>query len=372
MPIMPIGPNFGSLVVSHLRKSIFNGQRMMSSSANVVKSLVYKEYGEPADVLQIRTDCLQAPSQKHVTVKWLYAPVNPADINTIQGKYPSKPPLPAVAGNEGVGQIVAVGPDIRNLCPGDKVVPNGVNKGTWQTHGIYESHELFKIHSQMDTAVASMLNVNPCTAYRMLKDFVALKEGDTIIQNGANSAVGQFVIQLCRIWGFKSVNVIRERPDVQNLKDQLLCLGADVVLTEQELRTTDIFKSKQLAQPKLALNCVCGKSAAEVQRHLGHAGIMVTYGAMSREPLTVPASSLIFKDISFKGFWMTAWTNRNADTAERHRMLDELQQLFIDNKLQAPAYQLVPFGDYKEAVTNALKPGGQKNIKYILDLTSCG
>lgn len=66
-------------------------------------------------------------------------------------------------------------------------------------------------------------------------------------------------------------------------------------MTEEELRTTDIFKSKKLKKPKLALNCVCGKNALEVQRHLDHGGVMVTYGGMSREPLTIPASSLIFK-----------------------------------------------------------------------------
>lgn len=70
----------------------------------------------------------------------------------------------------------------------------------------------------MDTIVGSMLNVNPCTAYRMLKDFVQLKPGDVVIQNGGNSAVGQLVIQLCKVWGFKSVNIIRDRPDVQCLK----------------------------------------------------------------------------------------------------------------------------------------------------------
>lgn len=70
----------------------------------------------------------------------------------------------------------------------------------------------------MDTVEASMFNVNPCTAYRMLKDFVALKPGDTVIQNGANSAVGQLVIQLCKIWGIKTVNIVRDRPDIENLK----------------------------------------------------------------------------------------------------------------------------------------------------------
>ena len=73
--------------------------------------------------------------------------MNPADINTIQGKYPSKPPLPAVPGNEGVGEIIAVGPKTEKLAVGDKVVPNGVNKGTWRTHAIYKADEMFKVRN---------------------------------------------------------------------------------------------------------------------------------------------------------------------------------------------------------------------------------
>lgn len=45
---------------------------------------------------------------QQVLVKWIAAPVNPADINQIQGVYPVKPPRPAVGGNEGFGQIEAV------------------------------------------------------------------------------------------------------------------------------------------------------------------------------------------------------------------------------------------------------------------------
>ena len=42
-------------------------------------------------------------------------------------------------------------------------------------------------------------------------DFTELKQGDWIVQNGANSGVGQNVIQLARIRGFKTVNIIRDR-----------------------------------------------------------------------------------------------------------------------------------------------------------------
>ena len=78
-------------------------------------------------------------------MKWLLSPVNPADINTIQGKYPSKPPLPAVPGNEGVGEVIALGPNVKNLNVGDRVVPNALNIGTWRTQGNYKSEDLMKV-----------------------------------------------------------------------------------------------------------------------------------------------------------------------------------------------------------------------------------
>lgn len=77
---------------------------------------------------------------------------------------------------------------------------------------------------------------NPPTAYRMLKDYVSLRPGDVVIQNGANSACGQYVIQLCNAWKLISVNVVRDRPNIQELKDSLTKLGATHVLTEDELR----------------------------------------------------------------------------------------------------------------------------------------
>lgn len=152
-----------------------------------------------------------------------------------------------------------------------------------------------------------MLNVNPCTAYRMLKDFVKLKPGDTVIQNGGNSAVGQLVIQLCKAWNYKSVNIVRDRQDIMNLKDHLKSLGATEVLTETELRTTTLFKSKQLPAPKLALNCIGGQNALEVLRHLAHSGTLVTYGGMSREPFSVPTAALIFKVFYSYHFLYTQW-----------------------------------------------------------------
>lgn len=73
------------------------------------------------------------------------SPVNPADINTIQGKYPSKPPLPATPGNEAVGEIVEIGPDVTDLQIGDRVLPNASNIGTWRTQANYTNDQIMSV-----------------------------------------------------------------------------------------------------------------------------------------------------------------------------------------------------------------------------------
>jgi NADPH:quinone reductase-like Zn-dependent oxidoreductase len=55
-------------------------------------------------------------------IRPIQAPVNPSDINQIEGKYPIKPSLPAVAGNEGVGVVRSVGSQV---CSVHRTINNG-------------------------------------------------------------------------------------------------------------------------------------------------------------------------------------------------------------------------------------------------------
>ena len=79
---------------------------------------------------------------------------------------------------------------------GDRVIPSRSGLGTWRTHGIHKEDALFRIDGSIPLIAASTFQVNPPTAYRMLKDFVPLQRKDVVVQNGANSAVGRYVIQV--------------------------------------------------------------------------------------------------------------------------------------------------------------------------------
>ena len=107
-------------------------------------------------------------------------------------------------------------------------------KGTWTTHFVEFESNLVKVRNDISVLSASTLRTNPGTAYRMLKDFVPLNsDDDYIIQNGANSAVGRAVIEIAKAMDIKTINIIRDREDVDALKTELQEMGADIVWTEQ-------------------------------------------------------------------------------------------------------------------------------------------
>ncbi|KAJ3323285.1 hypothetical protein HDV06_002053 [Boothiomyces sp. JEL0866] len=344
------------------------------------KALFFQSHGRPESVLSVKNYKLSM-NDDQIIVKILAAPVNPSDINIIEGTYPVKPiwtDTGAVGGQEGVGEVVHVGSNISHLKPGDWVLPVKQSFNTWQTHATAEAANVVKLENikAVSPILAATISVNPPTgillfivAYRMIKDFVALEKGDVIIQNSANSGVGQAVIQLANAWGLKTVNIVRNRPDMQNLEKELTDLGADLVITEDQVRKAETEKKiKDLGIPRLGLNGVGGKSATNMARLLGPNAFMVTYGGMSKEPVTIPTSLLIFKNLTCTGFWMSKWAADRPDSA-RIDIYSELFELARLKKFKEPLHETWSFKDLSDdqliKVTSRPESGFQ-NGKRIL------
>ncbi|XP_061072251.1 enoyl-[acyl-carrier-protein] reductase, mitochondrial [Conger conger] len=331
-----------------------------SSAAPVsaCKALLYRNHGDPAQVVQLESVELPSLGERNALVRMMAAPINPSDINMIQGTYAILPDLPAVGGNEGVGVVVEVGSQVTTLRAGDWVIPRDAGLGTWRTAAVFGEEVLTPVPNDIPLLSAATLGVNPCTAFRMLSDFETLKPGDSVIQNAANSGVGQAVIQIAAARGVHTINVVRDRPDLSQLTESLRKLGAGHVITEEDLRKPGMKELlKKVPRPKLALNGVGGKSATELLRHLQAGGTMVTYGGMSKQPVTVPVSALIFKDVSIRGFWVTQWKRDHAhDPGAMQEMLAQLCALIREGKLTPPACTEVPLQDHARALDNAMKP----------------
>src|SRR2546423_9292302 len=266
------------------------------------KAAVYETHGNPAEVLRVVDLPVRAPGPEEVVVKMSAAPINPADLNSIEGKYPIKAPLPATPGMEGAGGVAEVGSAIRDLAVGTQVIfPH--NFGTWRAIAVIEADKLVAVPQGIQPVQAAMLKINPITAWRMIHDFVPLQPGDWLIQNAANSGAGECVIQIAHELGLKTVNVVRRLELVEELRS----LGGDVVLVDGENLRDEVAAATSKAPIRLALNAVGGENALRVAKCLTSDGTMVTDGAMSLHPLAIPNGMLIFKNLHFTGFWVNKW-----------------------------------------------------------------
>ncbi|CAH8552840.1 unnamed protein product [Heterobilharzia americana] len=316
------------------------------------EAITYAEHGDPEHVLRFSSSPLHPFSNDEILVKVCAAPINPSDINTIQGTYPIKPKLPAVAGNEGVGKIIACGKNVDNFSVGDSVIPLEFASGTWQTYWCGKPDRFLKIKYPILPSYAAVITVNPCTALHLLTNFMELQKGDTIIQNGATSAVGVYVIQIAKILGFHTVNLFRERETTEateETRNLLKSYGGTFCLTEPEY----IEQAKKLGPFKLALNCLGGKPASLLVKNLDHGGIMVTYGGMTRNPMTIPVGPFIFKDVNLRGFWLTHFNGRQS-IAQRQLTIDQLSKWFSEERIKPSPYLEIPFKDWREALYMSL------------------
>jgi NADPH:quinone reductase-like Zn-dependent oxidoreductase len=289
----------------------------------------------------------------------LAAPINPADINVIEGTYGELPPLPATIGNEGCGEILALGAGVENLRIGQKVLPLAF--GTWSREVVLPAQNILPLPDGIDIHQAAMLAVNPATAWRLLHDFATLQPGDWIAQNAANSGVGRAVIQLARHLGLRTLNVVR-RPE---LLEELLALGADVVVTEETdlRREASQFCGGRL--PKLGLNAVGGASALNIANALASGSPHITFGAMGRQPLKIPNGLLIFQNLAFQGFWLRRW-KECASAAEIQSTYATLADLLAQGVLNTPVDRVFPLTEVLSALAAASqdkRPG-----KILLDL----
>lgn len=318
----------------------------------------YKTRGPvPQDVIEAVELQLPPVGTGQALVKVLAAPINPSDVLTLTGEYGMLPPLPAIGGNEGVGEVLEVAADVGNLKVGQTVLLP-VGSGTWRTHLIAEARQLIPLPSA-DPQQLAMLTVNPPTAYLMLRDFVDLQPGDWVIQNAANSGVGSYLIQLAKIRGLKTVNVVRRDSAVAAVQAE----GGDVVLVDGPDLPKRVREATGGAPVKLGIDAVGGASTDHLASSLAEGGVLVNYGRMSGEPCQINPGSFVFRDVTLKGFWLARWF-RQATPQQQMQLFGELIQLIASGKLKARIAATYDISRIKEAVAAAA--GGERDGKIVL------
>jgi NADPH:quinone reductase-like Zn-dependent oxidoreductase len=312
-------------------------------------------YGNPVEGLEFADiPAPGAPGPNQVLVGVEFCPIDPSDLLLATGNYALHPALPTVIGNEGVGRVLEVGPGVRNVKVGDRVLPP-LSSFTWRERMVISAEGLFALPPDADPRQLAMLAINPPTAALLLSEYVNLQPGEWVLQNAANSGVGRWVIAFAKRRGLKTVNIVR-RPE---LVPELEAIGGDLVVVDSPDVSERIKAAVGHAELRLALDGVSGPATGVLAATLSPRGTLVSYAAMSSNPMSINPLDVIFKPVTVRGFFM----GHPEFAAKLAPAAAEAAEMIAAGQIHIPVAATYALSSIKEAVAHALRGG-----KVLLDV----
>ena len=262
-----------------------------------MRSAIYESFGVPAAVLSTTELATPAPGPGQVLVKMVLSPIHNHDLSTIAGQYGYKPPLPAVPGTEAVGTVAALGEGVTHLSVGQRVAGGG--EKTWAEFYLADAKRLVPVPDSISDETACQLVSMPLSA-KMILESLDLKAGDWIVQNTANGAVGKLLARFAAEKGIHVIGLVRRDAAVAELE----ALGIANAVSTEHAGWQDKVKAISGGAPIIrALDSLGGDGASQLLSVVADGAQLISFGAMSQQPLKISAGDLIFRGISVRGFW---------------------------------------------------------------------
>ena len=323
-----------------------------------MKAVHFSAFGQPDEVC----NCIEipdpgAPKAGEVLIEIIAAAINPADLLMIENLYPGPIP-PAQLGIEGAGRVIDMGSDINTLAVGDHVI--SLDRANWAQRVRVPAKRVVKIPKELSFHDAAMLKANPPSAHLILQNNVELKEGDWVIQNAANSAVGRHLIRLAAKRGVKTINIVRRKA----LIEELSSIGADLVIVDSIDLAKQVRKKVGVdANIPLAIDAVAGAACLRLAECLSNGGVVVNYGFLSGAPCEIRPELAIVRGISLTGFWLANFIQRSTPD-EIRAMYANMAGKFLDGTLSVPVEAAYPIENVKRALAHAYREN--RNGKVLL------
>ncbi|MFJ4296091.1 MULTISPECIES: zinc-binding dehydrogenase [unclassified Curtobacterium] len=307
-----------------------------------MRAVVHHEFGEPADVLTAEERPVPTPGAGEVLVRTVLSPIHNHDLWTIRGTYGFKPELPAASGTEALGVVEALGEGVTNLSVGQRVA--GGTFGVWAEYYVANAAGLVPVPDAMTDEDAAQLVSMPFSAISLLHS-LDLHEGDWLIQNAANGAVGRMVAQLGKARGINVIGLVRRAAGVEELREQ----GIDRIVATDADDWQDQVRAITGGAPIIAgVESVGGKAAGDIASVMGENGTLVVFGAMASPTLEIPSGKVIFGQLTVKGFW-GAVVSKTMDAPLKQQLFGELISRVLDGSLTLPVSEVFPFEEARAA-----------------------
>ena len=334
---------------------------------------MFSTVGEPCQVLRLEEIEEVKPAQDEVLLQMLFSPVNPSDLHMLRGRYGYQPTLPASPGAEGVGIVLEIGAGVTAVHVGDRVICIGT-WNLWRERAICKASNVVLVPEAITDEAAATCYQNPLTAWALTQSVQQLGEGKWLLQTAAASSVGRLVLQLSKVYGFRTINVIHRRTQAEIIQ----ALGGDeIVCTEDEDLRARLQQITGGTGIEYAIDCIAGEVGGEIVRNLAPTGMLVQFGALSSHRQTDPAKfvmpvfspKLIYSAATVRGWWIPRWLETQPIENVRN-VLTDLFSMIGEARLTLPPTTSIPLERFQETISMADggSSGGKKMLLRLSDI----
>jgi NADPH:quinone reductase-like Zn-dependent oxidoreductase len=319
-----------------------------------MKAIRFEQFGEPSEVLRVAEVPIPEPGKGEVRVRMIASPVNPSDVLTVQGRYGVLPTLPATPGYEGVGVVDKAGPGpIGKLLVGRRVAVLNQAGANWGEYVTLPAIRAVPVSSDLPDAQVASFFVNPATVLAMARHILKVPKGDWLLQSAAGSTLGRMMIKLGKHDGFKTLNIVRRREAM----DELKALGADAVICSADGPIDEqVRKVVGGDGVGFAVDPVGGDTGTGVFNSLTIGGRMLVYGTLEEDPLRIDPRKMIAGKRVVEGFYLGHWA---ADRSKVKMLLlfREIADLIRKGVLATDIGREYPLESIGDAVRDAQSVG---------------
>jgi NADPH2:quinone reductase len=292
------------------------------------------------------------PAAHDVLIRVSAANVTFVDRLIVSGRYQVKPPLPFTPGAVGAGEVVAVGPEVRGLEPGMRVVGLKASYGCWATHVVVPQHAVARIPDGVPDAVAAAAIEAYGTARFALEDRGRIAPGERVMIHGAAGAVGNAAVQTAIHLDAEVIAVTLGEHDWSSAP---VAPAHTIDLTKtDDLR--DEIRSRFPDGLDLVLDPVGGDMAEPSLRSLRLGGRYLVVGFAGGQIPQVPTNLALLRNRSIVGVEWASWIVAYPDQvrAGMEIVLERLRR----GVLRLPEPVTVPLDELPETLHQPPPPSG--------------
>lgn len=281
-----------------------------------MKAIRVHQYGG-LEALKYEDVSLPEPRKDEALVKIEAVGVNFVDIYHRMGRYQGS--LPLTLGQEAAGTVDAVGADVTNVKPGDRVVYASV-QGSYAEYAIVPSWRLALIPTGVDTEQAAAVMLQGMTAHYLTFSTYPLKAGEAALVHAAGGGTGQLLVQIAKQCGARVIGTVSTEEKAARAREA----GADeVILYTQADFEVEVKRLTNNVGVDVVYDSVGKDTFDKSLNCLRRRGYMVLYGQSSGsvppiDPQTLNAKGSLYLTRPFLAHY----------TSDRAELLGRVNDLF--------------------------------------------